>query len=88
MLPFFDQPLRARIVADRAERIGRRVETGVECLNDLLDLGGSEFDYAMFRSLVQYAYPGGGNGSVIVQSGGVNQASMNDRDLADTDGVR
>jgi len=36
--------------------------------DDVVELVGDEFDYAMFRSLVQYSYPGGSNGSVIYET--------------------
>ena len=34
----------------------------------VVDLGAGDADFAMYRSLVQYAYPGGSNGSVIYET--------------------
>jgi hypothetical protein len=50
-----------------AHRVPRRLMTG-KGPDEPIDLSREDADYAMYRSLVQYSYPGGSNGSVIYET--------------------
>jgi hypothetical protein len=50
-----------------AHRVPRRLITG-KGPDAVIDLSREDADYAMYRSLVQYSYPGGSNGSVIYET--------------------
>lgn len=48
-------------------RVPRRLLAG-RGPDDMVELAREDADYAMYRSLVQYSYPGGSNGSVIYET--------------------
>jgi hypothetical protein len=50
-----------------AHRVPRRLMTA-RGPDAVIDLSREDADYAMYRSLVQYGYPGGSNGSVIYET--------------------
>jgi hypothetical protein len=51
-----------------AHRIPSRLLAGGNDLDAVVELDAGDADFAMYRSLVQYAYPGGSNGSVIYET--------------------
>lgn len=51
-----------------AHRIPRRLLADGRHPEDIVELTGEDAEYSMFRSVVQYALPGGGNGSVIYET--------------------
>lgn len=50
-----------------AHRVPRRLMSAKRP-DEVVDLSREDADYAMYRSLVQYSYPGGSNGSVIYET--------------------